>query len=50
MKTITLNNAKTHNQLFRLGKKVDAFLLFRKETGSNFSFEKYVKNMILFHN
>ena len=40
---------RTHNELFRLGKKVDAFLLFRKETKSKWSFEKYVKNMNLFH-
>lgn len=37
---------KTHNELFRLGKKVDAYLLFKKETKSNWSFIKYVKVML----
>jgi len=36
----------THNELFKTGKKVDAYLLFRKETKANWSFEKYVNIML----
>jgi len=40
---------KTHNELFAIGKKVEAYLLFKKETGTKWSFETYVKKM-KFHN
>ena len=40
---------KTHNELFRVGSKVDAYLLFRQTTKSRWSFNKYVDTMIKFH-
>ena len=40
---------KNHSELFRTGKKVDAYLLFKKETKSKWSFETYVTKM-KYHN
>ena len=37
---------RTHNEFFRAGKIVDAYLLFEKETKLNWSFIKYVKVML----
>ena len=39
----------THNQLFRKGFKVDAYLLFRGTNKAKWSFNKYVTTMIKFH-
>ena len=36
---------KTHNELFKLGKKIDAYILFRKQTKTKWCFIKYVSKM-----
>ena len=36
---------KTHNELFKAGKKIDAYLLFKKESDTNWTFKKYVDKM-----
>jgi hypothetical protein len=35
----------THNELFKAGKKVDAYLMFKKESKTTWSFDTYVKKM-----
>jgi hypothetical protein len=35
----------THNELFKAGKKVDAYLMFKKQSNTTWSFETYVNKM-----
>jgi hypothetical protein len=36
---------KTHNQLFREGSKTEAYLLFKKETNTKWTFKTYSEKM-----
>ena len=36
---------KTHNELFKAGKKVEAYLMFKKESKVTWSFDSYIKRM-----
>jgi len=35
----------THNELFKAGKKIDAYLMFKKESKTTWSFKTYANKM-----